>query len=113
MHKAEKISAKLFLNANIDGMIAFTVRAPVAFFLAFVTAFIFVAAGLVGFVGFGRGSNGILQKGLRSLNIRHGSGDDVLGQGVGDNRRWYRRNLHSSTPSADERNSNNSIIAYT
>jgi len=113
MQKAGKYNSKFSLNANIDGMIAFIVRVSVALFLASASALIFVATRLVGFIGFGRGSNGIRQQGLCGLNIRHGSGDNILGQGVGHNRWWNGRNLHSSTPSNGGQNLAPMIIAYT
>jgi len=106
------------LNTNIDRITVlaffFVVVLVVALWsiLIGVAAFIavFAATGLVKFLGFRWGRNRILNKGRGRLNMWHGFRSSVLRQGVGDNRRWYGRDLHGLTPYIAQ---HKVIIAYT
>ncbi len=86
------------LNAHIDRTTPFIVAAFVVtvFFAAWVSFFIFAAAVLVGFFGFGRLGHGGGRQGCCDLNDGHSLCNNVLGHAVAGNDGWrYRWNLHN------------------
>jgi hypothetical protein len=104
----------VYSNLNINRVATVIVSAFVVCSLVFsfgvfspffsVSALVLIAAGVGGFLGFGRRSDGILNQGSCGLNVRHGSGNNILGQGVGYNRRWYGWNLHNLSPYIGKQN---------
>lgn len=98
------------LNADIDGLAAIAVAAGavlgIVLFAAFgvilAVSFFLVATHLIEFFGFGRGRDGIRDQRNHSLNIRHGLGDNVLGQSIGNNGGRCGCYLHRLTPYAKQ-----------